>query len=144
MATTIELFCIRLEKINTESDYLMEDLYNATELIEIEEDISGAFDAIFTLIENNPNTDFGSPGPLVHLIEQYYPKYAPNLIQSVQSKPTLLTTWMINRILNSKLTAEKREEYIQALDSVKNNATADKEIKEQAQHYIDLQTCESS
>ncbi|MBQ4220938.1 MAG: hypothetical protein II666_15450 [Butyrivibrio sp.] len=54
---------------------------------------------LFVFMENNPNIDYGMPGPIVHFMESYYKKgYEDELLKSVKRKPTQHTVWMLNRI----------------------------------------------
>src|SRR5258706_1872315 len=56
---------------------------------------------ILRFMEEHPGLDYGMPGPLVHFIEEFYLKgYEERLIESVARKPTMLTVWMLNRVLN--------------------------------------------
>jgi hypothetical protein len=137
----MEKFCKTLLSLDPKDDDLISHLYDAVDLLKGISDISKAFDPIFGFIESNPDSDFGSPGPLVHLLEDHYPKYVPRLIQSLQNKPTYITVFMLSRILNTELTQEIREQYLALLKSVASNENADPVAKEQAQEFYDHQTC---
>ena len=55
----------------------------------------------YKLLENNPDIDFGNPGPLVHFLEIFYKKgYEKKLVESLKRQPTKHTVWMLNRIIN--------------------------------------------
>jgi hypothetical protein len=56
--------------------------------------------ALFALMERLDESDLGSPGPIVHTLEACA-GYRPLLAESLRRKPTSLTTWMANRILNA-------------------------------------------
>jgi hypothetical protein len=55
---------------------------------------------LYSFMERLDEVDLGSPGPIVHLLEAWG-GYRPLLTESLQRKPTSLTVWMANRVLNS-------------------------------------------
>ena len=57
---------------------------------------------IFRLMEKYPHADFGSPGPLVHALESPGTGYEDQLQHSLLRKPTPLTLWMYNRVMNAE------------------------------------------
>jgi hypothetical protein len=62
-------------------------------------------------MERYPEADLGSPGPLVHTIERIpIAQFGTFLRSSVERQPGQLNLWMVNRILNSQLTKQHREE----------------------------------
>ena len=70
---------------------------------ESNQDYKEAIPSIFHLIEKFPDADFGSPGPLVHSLEAKGVKqYEAELHSSLLKKPTSLTIWMYNRIINAE------------------------------------------
>lgn len=58
-------------------------------------------DEMFALMERLDGVDLGSPGPLVHALESTGAAYEPLLQASVERKPSPLSVWMVNRILNA-------------------------------------------
>src|SRR5437762_1713015 len=71
---------------------------------EIESHSDGArlIGTVLQLFERLPDADFGSPGPLVHAIEQFYGRgYEEELLRSLRRCPTHLTLWLANRIANA-------------------------------------------
>ena len=137
MKSIIEKFCERLASIDAENDELVSQLYDATDLLEDVSDISDAFEPIFNFIEINPESDLGSPGPLVHLLEDHYPKYIPRLIESLVSKPAYTTVFMLSRILNSDLAPNIREQYLSLLTGIVSNENADPTAREQAKEFYE-------
>src|ERR1700689_436762 len=77
-------------------------LYSLVSPIEKDPTAPEAFPEIFAFFERFPDADLGTPGPLVHLIEQHIGKYEALLVGSVRRAPSTTTIWMINRILNAK------------------------------------------
>lgn len=63
---------------------------------------SAAFPELFRLMERLSGSDLGSPGPLVHTMEKHIGCYEDSLAASIHRKPTTLTVWMVNRILNGQ------------------------------------------
>jgi hypothetical protein len=55
---------------------------------------------LYSLMERLDDVDLGSPGPLVHTLEASG-SYRPLLAESLRRKPSPLTIWMANRVLNS-------------------------------------------
>ena len=61
-----------------------------------------AVEHVLHLFERFPDGDFGVPGPLAHAIEQFYGKgYEELLTASLRRKPTPMTIWLANRIVNA-------------------------------------------
>lgn len=111
-------------------------LYELIGLLDDAEDAQGVIPNIFEYFERFPHANHGSPGPLVHFIERYYPEYVDTLIESIERKPTMHTIWMINRILNSSLTEEKRTKLMNLLEAASKHSLADEMIKEEAEGFI--------
>jgi hypothetical protein len=57
--------------------------------------------AMFRVMERLDESDLGMPGPLVPTLESWRGRYEPLLAESVDRKPSPLTVWMVNRLLNS-------------------------------------------
>ena len=110
---------------------------------ELVEDFAGDFEplipAIFRFFEKNALEDCGAPGTLVHLTEDYYPKYVPELLESLKRRPSYNTILMINRILNSELTAEQRTEFMDILTQISEKATLEPELRKEASDFIAYQ-----
>lgn len=56
---------------------------------------------MFALMERLDDVDLGAPGPLVHALESTGRDYEAPLEESVRRKPSPLSVWMVNRILNT-------------------------------------------
>ncbi len=96
-----------------------------------------AIEPLLQLLERHPAAYFGDPGEIVHFIEGVGEGYEKYLLASVKRKPTVTTTWMINRCINA---GEDKETLIAALKEIIKREDADLYIKECAQEYIDFQT----
>ena len=91
---------------------------------------------LLRLMERHPLTDFGSPGPIVHFVERFYKKgYEEELLLSLKRMPTLHTVWMLNRIING---TDQAEVYLELLKEISENASYNKEIREEALHFLSI------
>ena len=92
---------------------------------------------LLRLMERHPLTDFGSPGPIVHFVERFYKKgYEEELLLSLKRIPTLHTVWMLNRLNNG---TDQAEVYLDLLKEISENASYNKEIREEALHFLSIQ-----
>ncbi len=98
-----------------------------------------AIPEIFTVMERLLDADLGSPGPLVHTLERWRGSYEVELARSVRRCPSMLSVWMVNRILNSNLSGETRRTYMSLLNEVATRANAPKDVKDSARHFIQVQ-----
>ncbi len=94
-----------------------------------------AMPAMFSLLERNPEGEFGSPGPIVHALEDIA-GYQPLLRDSLARQPTYLTLWMVNRILNSNLSKTDRQAWLDCLNSVSEHPNAPAVVKDEAAAFI--------
>jgi len=95
------------------------------------------FPEFFRLMERLSESELGLPGPLVHTMEKYVGAYEDALAASIISKPTFLSVWMVNRILNGK--TESREHWISLLNIAASSPRASSLVKEQSKHFLDIQ-----
>jgi len=94
---------------------------------------------ILSVMEKNPNVDYGMPGPLVHFVEQFFRNgYEEKLIESLNRAPTLHTLWMLNRILNS-VSGEEKLKLMTALENVINRQDIDQNIINEAKEFREMQ-----
>ena len=107
-------------------------------MAEIEENYNqlDSVQPLLRLMERHPLTDFGSPGPIVHFVERFYKKgYEEELLLSLKRMPTLHTVWMLNRLING---TDQAEVYLELLKEISENASYDKEIREEALHFLSI------
>jgi hypothetical protein len=89
------------DDMNAEADG-PERLYAITDELAGRPDPQAWAPLLFRLLERLDTADLGSPGPVVHLLERSAgPALHPLLAESVRRKPTPLTVWMVNRVLNA-------------------------------------------
>ena len=97
-------------------------------------DRSLAIPAIFALLERCEAADLGSPGPLVHTLEAME-GYAAELRVSLERRPTPLTLWMVNRILNGR-PGRERAGWLVALESAASHPRASSASRQEALGFL--------
>lgn len=119
---------------------LSEDFYKTNEVIKLitEDDNSIEYvKSILDLMEENPDIDYGCPGPIVHYMEKFYGNgYEQLLYESVKRKPIVHTLWMLNRIIND-VQGEEEEKYINLMKETANNTDLPDDVRDEAQFYLD-------
>jgi hypothetical protein len=95
--------------------------------------------AMFEVMERLPKSDLGSPGPLVHTLEQMRGHYESELIESIRRRPTPLAVWMVNRLLNASRAPEERLAYLDLLRFAAEHPAAPEAARHEAQHFIEYQ-----
>lgn len=93
---------------------------------------------MFRTMERLDGVDLGTPGSLVHTLETWPGGYERMLAQSIRRKPTPLSVWMANRILNAS--PPDAESWMALLRSVADNPAASDEAKADAKGFIEDQT----
>lgn len=119
-----------------------EDFYKTDEILlsVIKEDDSIDYvENLLLFMEDNPDIDYGMPGPIVHYMERdCFSGYEDLLYASVKRKPTIHTLWMVNRLINSPELLDKSK-YINLLASVSYNQNEPEIIRNEALHYLNYQ-----
>lgn len=87
-------------------------------------------------MERLDGADLGSPGPLVHALEACN-GFEPFLKASLRRKPTALSVWMINRILNSD--PQDAEDWLGLLASAGAHPKASEQTKADALEFLAYQ-----
>jgi len=103
------------------------------------DDPEAVFAEAFAFFERNGAADLGTPGPLVHFLERFYPDYVDQLCASVVRKPTTYTVWMLNRLLNASVETADRKRLLEVLEGASANTAADKVVREQAIEFLRTQ-----
>lgn len=120
------------------SDDFMGQTHELTHKWSSEPDSYKAVDPILSFLEERPDVDVGSPGPLVHFVEQFSgEKYEAKLLKSVHRKPTAHTLWMLNRVINSIKNPAERQPYVEAMSNATNHPLADSIAREEAARFLD-------
>jgi hypothetical protein len=95
---------------------------------------------MFEVMERMPESDLGSPGPLVHTLEQMCGHYESELVESIKRRPTPLAVWMVNRILNATNSPEQRHFYMDLLRFAAEHPAAPEAARHEAHHFIEHQS----
>ncbi|MCM1127526.1 MAG: hypothetical protein NC429_13775 [Lachnospiraceae bacterium] len=121
---------------------LNEDFYRTNEVLQKIRDEENAFDyvkIILEFIEENPDTDFGFPGPAVHFMEQFYKNgYEKMLLESLNRRPTSHAVWMLNRIINDPQLEEK-EKYLTVLEKLLQRDDIAENLREEIRGFLKYQ-----
>ena len=111
-------------------------MIDCMETVESDYNELSSIEPLLQMIERHPLTSFGSPGPIVHFVETFYKKgYEEKLIASLKRTPTVHTIWMMHRIING---IDNPEYYLNLLKQVSENKYYDKEIREEALHFLSM------
>jgi len=129
----------KISFIHGEAD--LEEMYDFIDSLEKLPNQREAIPSIFKFIEDNFDKYLGSPGPLVHFLEQKN-DYIEELEASIERKPTGHTVWMINRIINGG-TVNQQEFWLSKLIGVLNMPGVDSETKKSAEELVDYQSKEA-
>lgn len=106
------------------------------ELVELDS-VETSAPVMFDLIERLSDVDLGSPGPLVHTLEKWRGRYEKHLVESIARKPTSLTVWMVNRILNGK--PVDLAVWLKLLQSIASHPSASEDAKLDAREFLRFQ-----
>jgi hypothetical protein len=99
-----------------------------------------AVERTLRFMEDHPEVDVGTPGPLVHFVEAFAGRgYEQRLVESIQRLPTPQTLWMLNRLINGTRAAEARRSYIELLLRARSNPRASAEVQAAAERYLSYQ-----
>lgn len=144
MKEVLREFITSLHSLPLDSEGLRHELYELVESIEKVEGNTLIIPEIFNFMEIASKADLGTPGPLVHFIEKDYPKYIEHLVVSLKNKPTLLTLWMANRLLNIELEKKTYNTLISILEVLMNSDSFSKDLREEAKNYYERHSKTSS
>jgi hypothetical protein len=134
-ATIAELNSFDASEWEGENEERLQHLINSVDLKSNREVV---IPVLFHLVERNAEALLGSPGPIVHSLEAVG-GYEAALRESLQRRPTSLTVWMVNRLLNSDLRPHERLWWLADLGRVLEHATATEGAKEDAARFLDYQ-----
>lgn len=122
------------ETIGTDDfELIMEDC-----TMQIEETGLGieAVTPLLQLMERHPLDDFGMPGAIVHFVETFYKNgYEELLLESIKRRPTMHTTWMLNRIMNAD---KENKEYFDAMKGILERSDVEEAIRNSAREFLDI------
>jgi len=94
-------------------------------------------DAILDFMESHPGLDYGMPGPLVHFAERFYGQgYEKKLLESIKRRPTMVTVWMLNRVINGIDDPMERGSFVAAMQSVLSCSKVERNVTELAREFL--------
>jgi len=144
--TTQEII-IEINRMNVENsdDFdSLERIDELTDLLKINSDGYLACEHLISLLERHPNVEFGTPGEPVHTLEKFQGHYEVFLYQSLERRPTQMTVWMHNRIINAETNAEtnaeQKNELLNRLKNCLNHPSANEMTKESTLTFLKYQT----
>jgi len=114
-------------------------LYELTDELMAQPQPERAIPTLFAVFERMPDTEMGTPGPLVHTLEQMRGRYERELVESIKRKPTDLAIGMVNRILNATRVPEQRQFYMDLLRFAAEHPAAPESARSRAHGYIEYQ-----
>lgn len=129
-------------QIELEKAILGEDFIETSELLEkIYNSGSGKkyVEFLINFMSDNPDVDYGMPGPVVHFIEKYpIDYYVVFLLKSIEKRPNDTLLWMLNRITN---VADKKtkNKYIEIFRNVIARKDIDGITREAAIDFYEFQ-----
>ncbi|MCG5445751.1 hypothetical protein NIE79_004272 [Micromonospora sp. NIE79] len=95
---------------------------------------------LYAVMERLYMADLGSPGPLVHTLETWR-GYRPLLVESLRRKPTPLTVWMANRVLNGN--PPDAPQWLQLIQEAASHPMASPQVQADARDFLTYQATRS-
>jgi hypothetical protein len=125
----------------------LESIVNADDFTRASHEVTEAWQAancgreiiepILRFMEAHPNLDYGTPGPIVHLIENVRAdNYGDLLLASLQRQPTDHTAWMLNRVLNATREPPVRAKYIAAMQEAARFPGLPSDVRERLNGFV--------
>jgi hypothetical protein len=93
---------------------------------------------ILRFMEEHPHLDYGTPGALVHFVEKFHQKgYEERLIECVARKPTTLTVWMLNRVINGSKEPDRKRSLVATMREAACNPNTDNRTLERVNGFLE-------
>lgn len=127
--------------IDSEDYEPLERIDELTDFLKQNEDGHLGCDTMINLLERHPQVEFGTPGQPIHLLESYSGHYEELLMASLDRQPTVMTIWMLNRIINAE-DGSNRDKLIDKMKSYMTHPLADEQAKDTAKDFYTYQTTE--
>ena len=113
-------------------EYIQEDMVSEIEHCENQFDF---IEPILKLMEDNPDADFGIPGPLTHFIEYFSQNgYEELLLESVKRNPTAHNVWLLHRAWNDA-NDPMHDEYKNLAEYLKSMSDLSENVKSQLEMF---------
>jgi hypothetical protein len=107
---------------------------------------SDAVEPVLRFMEEHPELDYGSPGPLVSFIERSFRAdgterrlYEEAVLESVQRHPTGHTVWLLNRIINVTEHPEAKSRLLDAMKKAAEHPKADTFARAEIAEFLKYQ-----
>lgn len=97
-----------------------------------------AIHLILHTMERFAESDLGAPGPLIHTLEQL-PDYESHLLKSIGRKPTPLSLWALNRIINDTNDQQKKQQLLLLMKKSLTHPLASNDTKRRAEGFLKFQ-----
>ncbi len=95
-------------------------------------------EVILEFMELHGHLDLGLPGPLTHYMERLHGHgYEAKLLESLLRRPTELTVWMLNRLINGTKDPGERDGLIAALLAASGHSLADAATRVGAKQFLE-------
>jgi hypothetical protein len=111
---------------------LIDQLGQLKHAVEVRQELVGIF-------ERHPDASLGSPGPIVHALEESpIDEHVDLLVESLGRQPTVMTVWMAERSFRSNLSDRNRHALLDALRSAADKPMCDEtasSIEEALEEY---------
>ena len=92
---------------------------------------------ILRFMEQHPDVDYGSPGPLTHFVERVRgPDYSQRLVESVARTPMMITLWMLHRLINGTDAPNERRPLIACLRQSRTKARGNPELSQMVEDFL--------
>ncbi len=96
-----------------------------------------AIELTLRFMEDNPNIDYGAPGPLAYFMERFHGQgYEEALIASIRRHPTPHTVWLLNRLINGTRDIQQYEPRVLVLRDVLAHQPASGETRSGAADFF--------
>lgn len=120
-----------------------EDFYSTNDLlVELLENGKSKeyIELLINFIRDNPNIDYGMPGPVIHFIEKHSTEeYLEYLLNAINDKPNETLLWMLNRIVNDP-NEPKKEIFVDIFNKTANRNDVSDSVKAMAKDFYNYQT----
>lgn len=98
-------------------------------------DRPAAVATLITFMEDHPDADIGSPGPLIRYVEAFG-RYEDELLASVARRPGPHNVWMLTRLINGTPEGDFHDSLTSALKMAAENPRAHASVRNQIADFL--------
>jgi len=118
------------------SDWIEDYEDDLVSALEPRSDKESFIEPVFLLLEKYPLADWGMPGALAQFLESFDTETEERfLLCSLERQPTMLTVFMLNRLIN----ADGKPEYLSAMSRIADNTKIAADISKSARDFVEYQ-----